>query len=163
LLTLMLVLPVGEFIRHRFKLSLRSALVLMTAIAILLGFFGAQANRARNQRLAVKSVLRLRRPISGISEPPYSDVNYGRHNDLGDDLVRTQNGWILASWMVEFLGEDFLFDVQSVSISNQDLTADDALSGVDLRPFDDISIWACLIGTATMKTGLDHKSGRCCQ
>lgn len=118
---------------------------------MLLGFFGAQANRARDQRLAAKSVLRLRRPISGIGDPPYSDVNYGRHNDLGDDLVRTRGGWIVASWLVDFLGQDLFLDVQSVSIQNQDLTADDALSAVDLRPFDNISIWACLVGKGTIK------------
>ena len=52
LLTLMVVIPLGEFIRNRFKLSLRSMLVLMTAVALLIGLFGANANQARIQRRA---------------------------------------------------------------------------------------------------------------
>jgi hypothetical protein len=75
LLTLMVVLPLGEFVRSRFKLSLRSMLVFIAAAAVLCGLFGKRTNEARQQRQAVRSVLALKQS-SPEFPTPFSDVSY---------------------------------------------------------------------------------------
>lgn len=151
LLTLMIVVPLGQFVRSRFRMSLRSALVLMTALAIVLGGFGTTANRARVQRRAVQSVRRLARPIPNLFEQPEASVRYIRSNDLGGDLARGRGGWIVPSWMVDLLGEDFFFDVQAVAIHSQDLLDPDALADVELEHFEQVSLRGCLIGMQSME------------
>ena len=56
--TLLICFTVAEFIRGRFRLSLRVLLASMTLLAVLLGLFGNRAYHARNQRRAVQSIMR---------------------------------------------------------------------------------------------------------
>ena len=150
--TLMLVIPAGQFIRNRCKLSLRSMLVLMTALAVLLGLFGTNMNRARLQRRAVRSIQALNLTSKDFFSQPQPSVGYDRADDLGGDFVRTSGGWIVPSWLVDFLGEDFFFEVQFVDIANMDLSQEGALANVELGQFKRIHFRNCKLGPSAMES-----------
>ena len=150
LVTLLLVLPTGEFIRNRFRLSLRALLILLTATAVLLGVTGSNGHRARNQRLAVESVLAYRRPHKDLMGPQ-AYVSYFRTESVhGNEFVTTEDGWTIPEWSVQLLGKDWFFPVTDAQFDYQDLSAPDALLGVDLSPFPSLSFHGCVMGDAAI-------------
>ena len=151
LVTLAVVLPIGEFIRHRFKLSLRAMLILLTLLGIGLGLFGARWNKARLQRIASENVRML------ASSGGYVDVSYDRSSDFGDDYVRTPTGWIVPMWFVNLLGEDFFFEVMDVAIQDVDLSKPAALDGVQLDSFTQIYFHGCTFGPEAIETLASYK------
>jgi|GEM_PF-5930460 len=151
LLTLAIVLPVGEFIRHRFRLSLRAMLVLLMLLGIGLGLFGARWNKARLQRRAVQSVQLL------ASSGGYVDVSYDQSNDFGDDYVRTPGGWIVPTWLVNVLGEDFFFEVRNVAIQDVDLSDPGVFDGVELESFRELYFHGCKFATKTVERLALHR------
>lgn len=140
LLTLAVVIPFSDFIRHRFRLSFRSLLVMITATAILLSLCGSQLSRIRRQRVAVRSVI-----AAG------GEVYYQNHRELGADLIKSRNGWILPSWIAEVLGQDAVFNVAWVSFADVDLSGDDALANVQLDQFTDLNFNGSKIGDRALE------------
>lgn len=150
LVTLLVVLSIGEFIRHRFRLSLRALLILMTAATILLGAAGSNAHRARNQKLAVNSVLAYRRPHEDLMEPQSYVSHYRTESVHGQEFVTTEEGWTIPAWLVQLLGKDWFFSVTDAQFDNQDFSETDALLGVDLSPFPAVLFHGCVMGDAAI-------------
>jgi len=140
LLTLAIVIPISDFVRHRFRLSFRSLLVMITATAILLSLCGSQLSRIRRQSVAVRSVI----AAGGV-------VQYRTNDELGPDLITSRDGWLLPSWIVELLGQDAVFNVAWVSFADVDLSGDDALANVHLDQFTDLNFRGSKIGDRALE------------
>lgn len=173
LLTLLVVLPVGEFIRSRFRLSLGSLLILVSVAAIFLGIFGERWNRASKQRRAVMSIYSImdRAQQSPTEEElatdkmfpveqPYTRVTYNKPSSTGNDFVNTPEGWIVPSWIVELLGDDFFFQTTEASIQRADLSSPDALDDVNLSFFNSLYFNNCIIGPESFAKIMSFKDLR---
>ena len=133
--TLLVCFTVGEFIRGRFRLSLRVLLASMTMLAILLGLLGNRAYHARNQRRAVQSIIRAG-----------GEVRHDIDESFGGGWVRTGGGLIFPEWLLEVLGPDMFGDVNNVFFPNGVISEGDDLADIDFGNFSSVRFSNCLLG-----------------
>jgi len=119
LITIAIFSVVGEFIRQRFRYTLRQLLIAITVIAVFVGFFSQSLWQARKQQQVVATVIR-----SGGSVTYESD-------DSGGGWFQTDSGIVLPSWLQSVLGEDVFKNVALVSLHGS------SVRDSDLQPFGD--------------------------
>jgi len=153
--TLLVTFVIGQFVRNRFQLGLRSLILLLTFAAVLMGLFGSRMNAARIQKQAVESVLGLR-VAGGTFTDPYCGVRY-EYANLEDDFFTTKSGWLLPIWVVDMLGEDFFFAVDDISIQNQDLSTEASLDSVQLEHFSSLYISNCELSDGAVQRLFQQK------
>ena len=153
LLALLVVVPLGAFIRNGFRVRLWSVFVVMTLLAVLLGLLGGRWHRARVQRQAIASIRALeKRPLPTLNLPGLMPItanvsfDYYRGNDIGGEFVKTPGGLIVPNWLVNLLGEDFFLKTWQAVIQGIDLSGPDALVATELEHFDTLVFEYCDFG-----------------
>ncbi len=142
-LTLVVVLPVGELVRQRFRVSLRTMLLVVTVAGVLIAMFGNRSNRAREQRLAVAKLKNIHSPLDA-DRPPRVDIQYVTSRQNSRFLV-TPDGWVVPGWVASALGKDFFVRTKAVSFSFQDLTVGRPLAEIDLNHFRLLTVHHCRV------------------
>lgn len=145
MLTLLVVLPLGEFARNRFRLRLRSVLMAMSLFAVALGMLGAKWNQGRSQRRAIATVRSLESrslgPVkllvrgSPLWFQPGVSFDYDRGTDIGEDFLKTTSGMVVPAWLVDLSGHDYFFKVDRASLQCIDMSAPEVLNDVELGFF----------------------------
>ena len=124
LVSILVFAVLGEWIRQRFRFSMRSLLLIMTAFAVVMALFAQQVIRARRDRVAALLIQR----VGG-------SVTYDFQNDSGDWFV-TQSGILLPNWLRQFAGDEMFGQVVAVNFWGSHCQDEDL--AVVCRQLDDI-------------------------
>ena len=95
--------------RRWFQFSLRSFLIVLTALVVWLGVV---VNRARAQREAIKAILKLQGDID-IHFDLFGEDDYCHTPSLEEQIVR------LRAWLAEIVGDDFVYHVHAVRLPHR--------------------------------------------
>jgi hypothetical protein len=106
LLTLLFFGTLGEFVRQRFRVSLKGLLAAFTVLAILLGMLAQPLIEARKRALVAGRLQRLG-----------ADVDYDYRYAEGDWLT-VEEGFIVPAWVRDLTGDDVLAHVRRVWFRN---------------------------------------------
>jgi hypothetical protein len=114
----------GEFVRQRFRISLKGMLAAFTVLAILLGMLSQPLIDARKRAAVVERLRRLG-----------ADVDYDYRYAEGDWLT-VQQGFIVPAWIRDMIGDDVFASVSRVWFHNSpcrdaDLVDIDRLQSLD--------------------------------
>lgn len=126
LLTLIFFGTLGEFVRQRFRVSLKGLLAAFTVLAILLGLLAQPLIDARKRAVVVERLRRLG-----------ADVDYDyRYDEAESDWLTVKEGFIVPAWVRDLLGDDVFANVRRITFdgsqcSDTDLADIDALRSVE--------------------------------
>ena len=106
---------VAQFVRQRFKLSMRTLLVAMTILGVLFGLIGTQVMETRRQQADVARIERLGGVVRYDFQP----------TDDGNGWFNSPLGIPLPTWVRTVLGDDMFRDVVAISLWNSQATDND--------------------------------------
>ena len=141
LVSLLVFAVLGEWIRQRFRFSMRSLLLITTAFAVVMALFAQQVMQARRDRVAALLILRV-----GVS------VTYDFQHDSGDWFV-TQSGILLPDWLRQFAGDEMFGRVVAVDFWGSHCQDEDL--AVVCRQLDDVKNMRLAVSRVTAE-GIEH-------
>ncbi|MCA9101982.1 MAG: hypothetical protein KDA63_12555 [Planctomycetales bacterium] len=122
-------LVAGSTLRHRFRFGLRTLFVMMTIAAVLFALVGKRWYDIQGRRRAIAAL-----------EPMGVSVRYSVRRE--GDWFRTDEGWLLPSWLIDVLGEDFFADPFAISLSQSQID-NQVLAATDLAGYPYVAVCLC--------------------
>ena len=126
-LTVILWYVIGEFVRRRFQISLKSLMICVAVIAVACGMFSKKLIEARKQEMAVGKIVRLG-----------GSVDYDYQSDSGE-WFQTSTGVSIPRWLRTIVGDGMFATVECVNLHGSNVT-DANVVQLDLDKFPAIAL-----------------------
>jgi hypothetical protein len=125
------LLLIGQFIRFRQKISLRTLLIIVTVLSIGLAYVGRHITDARNEDAAIEQLLEVGARIE-YSGPKQHDREY----------FRTENGWLVPIWTKNWLGAGFFSPVKAISLGDPKIADKHLVLLAEIREVETLELWS---------------------
>ncbi len=122
-LALIPLLAIGQFIRHRQRISLRTLLIIVAVLGVGLAIIGRKVAEVRRETLAMETLVERG-----------GRVTYGAAQQQADsEFFETEGGWFLPTWIKDWTGDAYFLPLRVVSLANADVEDEDLALLTDIR------------------------------
>ncbi len=120
----------GQFIRFRQRISLRTLLMIVTVLAIVLAFIGRNVADRRSETIAVEQL------VERGAEATYGDW---RKMEI-DDFFVTESGWHLPIWVRDWMGEGYFLKLRRLRLNQGDIKDQDLALLAEIKSLESLSV-----------------------
>lgn len=120
---------VGQLVRFRARVSLRTLLIVISVLAVGLAYVGRRIAMSRTQHIAVQKLVDLG-----------AKATYSRETRLNEDYFETEDGWYLPTWLHDLLGAGFFTDLREISFAGSEVEDHHLALLQDIRHLEAISL-----------------------
>ncbi len=123
------VFLIGQFIRFRERISLRTLLIIVTVLAIGMAYFGRNLADSRNETNVVEQLVEAG-----------AVATYGKLRQPSGEYFRTEDGYYLPIWIRDWMGAGFFSNLRELDLSRAGMKDEHLAMLADIRSLESLDL-----------------------